>query len=161
MSLIACHHDPGGKRSDIQVVFRNGRKEISCDEKAVTDRKNLVDRFPCVVFCHDDLEFVRGAPEQQRLFFDQTASLLFPEYLGNLRDYQKILRSRNMLLKEQQGDLLEPYNEQLVRFGLLLMAKRLELAGIFNQLFSPLFSEVSGGIPGISIAYRPNWMVGW
>jgi DNA replication and repair protein RecF len=148
--------DPG-RHSEIRVMLRNGRKEIQLDDKPIAERTELVERFPCVVFCHDDLDFVRGSPDQQRLFFDQTACLLYPEYLGNLRDYNKILKTRNLLLKDQRTDLIGVYDEQLVRFGLLLREKRQQLVEVFNSHFTSLFEQVSVGMDGVSIAYRSSW----
>ncbi len=159
MLLQGRHHSilPGQRDSQVRLTVIQGKKEIKCDDKTLNDRKILIDRYPCVVFCHDDLDFVRGAPDQQRLFFDQTASLIYPEYLENLRDYNKTLKSRNVLLKEQRVDVLEAYNEQLLRFGFLLMQKRRELVKTFNILFTKVFEEVSGGISDVKISYQPNW----
>lgn len=159
MGLAGCYvsTDSSFGNTDIRLTLRNGRKEILMDNKVIADRKLLVDRLPCVVFCHDDLEFVRGGPEFQRLFFDQTASFLYPEYLGNLRDYNKTLKSRNVLLKEQRIELIPVYDEQLVRLGMLLREKREMLTQVFNNLFTSLFESVSGGISGVHISYRSNW----
>lgn len=146
-----------GESSPVKVQTRGGKKEILIDDNPVADRTELIERLPCIVFCHEDLDFVRGGPEYQRLFFDQTACLLFPEYLGLLRNYGKILKARNALLKEQNLGLLPVYDRQLVEFGLRLGEYRARLVESFNELFTPIFSAVSQSDDPVGIQYAANW----
>jgi len=67
--------------SGITVFLKDGKKNIVLDGKKIEDRKDLLSVAPCIVFCHEDMEFVSGAPERRRWFFDQTQSLCDPLYL--------------------------------------------------------------------------------
>jgi len=106
------------------------------------------------------MEFVSGSPERRRWFFDQTLSLYDPVYLEDLRRYRRVLKSRNVVLKdyvqnhdkntaEQVLDALDP---QFALYSQKLMEKRKTAAEQFSVIFGPLYEEVSG-ISGITVKY--------
>jgi DNA replication and repair protein RecF len=147
----------------IQVKIEKNKKHIAVDGKAIDDRKELLSVVPCIVFCHEDMEFVSGSPEERRRFFDQTQSLYDMTYLDDLRKYRKILKTRNAVLKAgsySTGDgILDTLDPQMAEFGLRLMEKREEAVRHFSEIFRPLYEDVSG-IDGISVKYVPSWKDG-
>jgi DNA replication and repair protein RecF len=147
----------------IQVKIEKNKKCITIDGKAIDDRKELLSVIPCIVFCHEDMEFVSGSPEERRRFFDQTQSLYDAVYLDDLRKYRKILKTRNIVLKPGSygvnDDVLDTLNPQMAEFGLRIMKKREEAVQHFSEIFRPLYEDVSG-ITGISVKYVPSWKDG-
>jgi DNA replication and repair protein RecF len=144
----------------IQVKIDKGKKHITVNKKAVNDRKELLSVIPCIVFCHEDMEFVSGSPEERRRFFDQTQSLYDAVYLDDLRKYRRILKTRNAVLKDgpynASGAILDTLNPQLAEFGLRIMEKREEAVQHFSGIFRSLYEDVSG-ISGVSVKYAPSW----
>ncbi|MDR0567580.1 MAG: DNA replication and repair protein RecF [Spirochaetaceae bacterium] len=148
----------------VLITFENGRKSAYLDGKRVEDRRDLLSVVPCIVFCHEDMEFVAGSPERRRWFFDQNQSLYDPLYLEDLRKYRQVLKSRNALLKRAKagtGDaplqtMLDILDPQLARYGLPLMEKRQEAAEHFSATFGPLY-EQAAGIDRIEVSYRSSW----
>ncbi|AEF81164.1 DNA replication/repair protein RecF [Leadbettera azotonutricia] len=149
------------------VICREGKKSIALDGVKVEDRKDLLGAAPCIVFCHEDMDFISGTPENRRWFFDQTQSLSDLAYLDDLRLYRKVLKTRNALLRDcklglasgQKSEtvaLLDALDPQLAKYGLLLMEKRRDAADAFSRIFEPLYREISG-IEGINIRYMPSW----
>ncbi|MFA5570396.1 MAG: DNA replication/repair protein RecF [Sphaerochaetaceae bacterium] len=137
--------------------FKDGAREIRIDGKEITDRKELLYHVPCIVFTHDDIEFIRGEPEQRRRFFDQTMSMYDPLYFDDLRRYRALLRQRNAAIKEEYYSLLPLYNEQLAEVGLQLQQKRASECATFNTLFTPLYKEVSQSDVNIHVNYKASW----
>ena len=144
----------------LSVVFEEGKKSIYLDGKKINDRKELLELVPSIVFCHEDMDFVIGPPERRRWFFDQTRSLWDPIYLEDLRNYRKVLKNRNAVLKNGSGAgssaLLDALDPQLVSYGASLMEKRRSMAEDFSGVFQPLYGEISG-IDGVAIKYAPSW----
>jgi DNA replication and repair protein RecF len=145
---------------NLSVTLRDGKKTINVDGKRLADRKELLEVVPSIVFCHEDMDFVSGPPERRRWFFDQTQSLADPLYLEDLRNYRKVLKSRNTVIRT--GDsalsrgLLDALDPQLAEYGYRLMEKRAAIAEGFSLVFEPLYREISG-IDGITIRYAPSW----
>ncbi|MFP4330178.1 MAG: DNA replication/repair protein RecF [Spirochaetaceae bacterium] len=146
-----------GKRRSLSCKSRDRKKEIELDGKKVDDRKELIQVMPCVVFCHDDIDFVKGAPEMQRYFLDQTLSMYNPLFIDDMRRYRRILKSRNLALRGGRQSVLPVYDEQLAEAGVHLQENRRVAVEAFNRTFSALFREVSGLDTPLSLLYRPSW----
>jgi DNA replication and repair protein RecF len=157
-----------GKNADsspdeVLIKYEKGKKVLFINRKKVEDRRELLSLAPCVVFCHEDMEFVSGGPERRRWFFDQSLSLRDGLYLDGLRSYRQVLKSRNAVLREYAlfhrppaPGILDALDSQLVSYGLKLMEGREREASLFSGLFGPLFLEVAG-IGGLSVRYSPSW----
>ncbi|GHU98178.1 DNA replication and repair protein RecF [Spirochaetia bacterium] len=157
-STAATLSDPLYDR--ITVKIEGAKKTIEVNGKSVNDRKELLSVIPCIVFCHEDMEFVAGSPEERRRFFDQTQSLYDPLYLDDLRKYRRVLKTRNALLKNDgfsaNDTLLDTLDPQIALYGLKIMEKREESVSYFSAMFGPLYAEVSG-IGDIAVRYSPSW----
>ena len=151
-------------QGSVLVKFENGKKTVFIDDKKAEDRKELLSVIPCIVFCHEDMEFVAGSPERQRWFFDQVLSLYDPVYLDDLRCYRRVLKSRNSVLRDHvqrrfngsPEPLLDALDQQCVLYGMRLMEKRETAARLFSGIFAELYREVSG-IAGVTVQYLPSW----
>jgi len=140
----------------ISVIFENNKKRIEKNGKKIQDRKELINTIPSILFCHDDLRFATGEPECRRFFIDQSLTLFDSAYIDDMRNYKKILKSRNAILKDHQYEMLDVYDSQLALFGLIIQDKRKKAVFQFNQIFGKLFEQITG-ISGVTIAYDPSW----
>ena len=140
----------------INTQFEKGYKKILKNSKKITDRKELINIIPCVLFCHDDLSFAVGEPERRRFFIDQSLSMYDVLYIDEMRAYKKIVKNRNLILKNKDYSVLDMYDIQLVERGLYIQDKRKKMIFKFNTIFSRLYEEVSG-ISNVSISYEPSW----
>jgi DNA replication and repair protein RecF len=149
---------------EVLVKFEAGKKTVFIDGKKIEDRKDLLSMIPCIVFCHEDMEFVAGGPEQRRRFFDQVLSLYDPVYLDDLRCYRRVVKSRNSVLRNyaqhnldgNPETLLDALDQQSAFYGVKLMEKREMAAKLFSGIFEKLYREVSG-IAGVNVQYLPSW----
>ena len=154
---VSAMYDSGNNNIQrVKVIFENNKKRIEKNGKKIQDRKELINTIPCILFCHDDMRFATGDPEDKRFFIDQSLTLYDSIYIDDLRNYKKILKSRNTILKEHKYELLEVYDRQLVNLGLVIQNKRKKAIFQFNQIFGKLFEEVTG-ISGLKISYEPSW----
>ncbi|MDR1970644.1 MAG: DNA replication and repair protein RecF [Treponema sp.] len=158
-----CGEGLDSYRSELKIKYEKGKKTVLLDGKRVEDRRELLSVVPCIIFCHEDMEFVAGSPERRRWFFDQSLSLCDSLYLDDLRNYRQVLKSRNAVLREAAmarrpppPGILDALDPQFARYGLKLMEQREQAITLFSDLFGPLFREVSG-IPGIEVRYLPSW----
>ncbi len=139
------------------AVTLGGGKDIAVDGTAVRDRRELLSIQPCIVFCHDDIRFVSGAPDLQRLFLDQTVVLYDPGFVDTRRRYLRVLRQRNDALKRGAQELLEALDIQLVATGLEMMERRRGAVETFNEVLGDLYRAVAEDTEAVRLAYRPSW----
>jgi DNA replication and repair protein RecF len=156
-SLSAVVSNDQMENQHLLLRYSDGKREIRIDGKEIKDRRDLIYNIPCIVFSHDDIEFVRGAPESRRKFFDQTMSLYDPLFLDDLRRYRSVLRQRNAAIKASLTTLLPIYNRQLAELGINIQIKREKEVKQFNQLFGSLYTKVAQTEDKMSINYRPSW----
>jgi len=158
MSATSNFFKNDGSLNHISIQLSNGLKKIICNEKIVYDRKDIMQNMPCIIFCHGDLEFVIGTPDQKRIFFDQTISLIDNDYVSELRNYKNILKTRNKILKKEENDnLLHVYTEQLVKTGLVIQKKRDYIINKFNEILSEKFNLISDLNGELKIEYLSSW----
>ncbi len=112
-----------------QVQIDDGRRKALIDGKAVRPVTKYFGDFNVVVFTPDDLHIPRGTPGERRRFLDRAVFNRDASYLATVGDYEKVLRSRNHVLKEIAGKvrttqnqnsllaMLDVFDEQLVIIG--------------------------------------------
>lgn len=135
---------------------KNIKKIIEKNGKKVKDKKEIINTIPCVLFCHDDLDFIVGEPERRRFFLDQSLTMYDIVYIDIIRKYKKILKNRNILLKEKNYETLDIFDIQLAEVGKEIIIKRKNAIYQFNRIFGNLFEKITG-IEGVSIYYTPSW----
>lgn len=140
----------------IRVIYDKGKKYIEKNGKRIHDRKELINTIPCVLFSHSDMKFATGEPEHRRFFLDQSLTMYDELYIDDLRNYKKILKTRNLILKEGKYEMLDIYDMQLVQKGLEVQRKRKNAIWQFNEIFGSLYQQISG-VEGVSIVYYPSW----
>ena len=156
MSIRSFYKEESGSTHSTVIILENGTKRIEKDGKVLHDRKDLVNTMPCVLYNHDDLDFAVGSPERRRFFIDQSLSMYDVMYIDVMRRYKRVLKNRNLCLKEKKYDLLDAYDIQLVQHGMEIQSKRKTAVFKFNQIFGKLYEEVTG-IEGVNVVYNPSW----
>ena len=141
----------------VSTSFYEGRRKITIDGKEVKDRKDLIYHFPCIAFIHEDIQFIKGEPEERRKFFDQMMSLHSPFFFDDLRSYRAVLMQRNAAVKTGDRSLISLYDGRLASFGIEIMKARAETVYEFNAIFPRIFREVSGLDMDLGIKYQPSW----
>ena len=150
--------DRVSNKRDITVkLYEDRKKEIRVDTSNLIDRKDLLGINPCVVFSHTDIHFVDGPPEIRRKFFNQTLSLFDPLFIDILRKYRRILKYRNIILREKKYQFLDIYDGQLGSLGWKIQQRRKKTVEDFNLTFKPLFRDISGLDIELNIFYEPSW----
>lgn len=155
-SLISMYSNQEESLQRIKIIYQNKKKIIEKNGKKIKTRKELVNTIPCVVFCHNDMNFAVGSPEFRRYFIDQTLTMHDSIYLENLINYKKVLKSRNLILQNKNYEMISVYNSLLVKHGFEIQKKRKKAIFQINEIFGKLYEEISG-IDGIYVEYLPSW----
>jgi DNA replication and repair protein RecF len=146
-----------GEKIKITYRIKDGKRTIYIQNKEIRDRKELIYMIPCIVFTHEDIDFVQGSPEEKRKFYNQTMTLYDPLFLDDMRKYKNLLKQRNSLLKDKRYDLLNLYDYQLADVGMDIQKKRSQLVKEFNELFPELFKRISLDEEKVYVVYKPSW----
>jgi DNA replication and repair protein RecF len=112
-----------------EVALAPGSRRVRLDGKTVRPLARYFGDFNVVVFTPEDLALPRGSPGGRRRFLDRGAFNLSPGYLATVQDYDKVLRSRNAVLRQAAegrsvSELLPVYDTQLAQLGVAIIAAR-------------------------------------
>ncbi len=119
----------------------------------------LFGSFRCVVFTPEDLNLIKGSPDNRRSFADLSVSQIKPSYVNALNKYNNILSQRNALLKTLSreggdgGDFLDVWDKQLAKAGAYISVLRYTFCITLNNYTKPLYSEITNGNENLDIYY--------
>jgi DNA replication and repair protein RecF len=121
----------------------------------------LIGQVNVVLFTPDDVALVAGAPAGRRRYLDITLSQVNGHYLRALQRYNRVLVQRNNLLRQvrerrQKADQLEFWNEEVVRLGGYIVARRVETMAAMNRDIPRLYRELGGSQHDLALVYRPT-----
>lgn len=110
--------------------------------KRVADMRGIM---PSVAFTPDDLDLVKGSPAHRRDALDALGVQLNKNYQVILRDFEKILRHKNRLLKEGEVSMLDAVNELYVKVAAQLQNYRRALFARLEPQISAHYAHIADG----------------
>lgn len=143
---------------DIVMLLESHKRKYTLNGKArrPADLKGLI---PSVSFTPDDLDLVKGSMSVRRAAIDALGSQLSPNHYLIKKDYEKVIRYKNRLLKEEaQVALIDSINETLVTCGAQLACYRAALFGKLAPEISRRYADIAQG-EKLQVTYVPSWMV--
>lgn len=142
---------------DLRIVLQEGKKTCFANDKKrrPADLKGLL---PSVVFTPDHLNLVKGSSSVRRHELDLLGSQLSKNYLQICKDYEKVLKSKNALLKEEADPLyLESINDALLRCGTMLYCYRSSLFRNLVQKTAAHYKRIASGDEELGGVYVASW----
>lgn len=117
-----------------------------------------------ILFSPEDLDLVKGGPEERRRFLDQAAARVRPVTSSNRQEFDKALRQRNGVLKAARNNpralaQLEVWTAQVAAAGAAVVVNRLEALEQLRPAIQRRYRELAGGEPP-EIAYQASWTEG-
>lgn len=155
-SRIGVHVSDGRRELDLECLIEGAKKyRLNGKAKRPSDLKGLV---PSVTFTPDDLEMVKGSMGVRRRMVDALGSQLNKNYHLIRKDYEKVVRHKNKLLKEDaSATLLESINDMLVTCGAQLVCYRAALFCRLAEQMELRYAEISDGRERLSSRYEYSW----
>jgi DNA replication and repair protein RecF len=101
---------------------------------------SLADKIPIVVFSPDDHVLIREGPENRRNFLDSVLLDVCPGYSEVLGRFDKVLKSRNRLLKQYQRDEVGDYTAEMDSWTRTLVVEAEGLRMLRSEVW-PRFHE--------------------
>lgn len=130
-------------------------RELLLDSKPQARTDDYLDVARVAWFANTDLDLVRGSGSGRRRYLDFLGMQCVPGYRNSLRAYERALRSRNALLKDNRPRReIEAFDPPLVEAGEFLMEARGQLCGALAPIARAACLEISGGSDAMEILYR-------
>jgi DNA replication and repair protein RecF len=129
---------------------RSTRRSARLDGKLIRSAAEFYGRIQAVLFTPEDLGILRGSPGGRRQFLDRVLFARERAHIADVQAYDKLLRSRNRVLKAEPEDmpaaerarLLDTYDHGLAETGARIWRRRVELVASLREPFAAAFSQI-------------------
>ncbi len=135
---VASELDSNGVHVHLDLHISPEGRELRINGKSAGGAAALLDHVRQVLFSPEEVGVVRGPPAGRRNLLDRAIFQVDPGHLAKVQVYNRCLRQRNHLLKDQKpARETDPWTQALVEAGSFLRGAR----GVFVERLSPLFRE--------------------
>jgi DNA replication and repair protein RecF len=164
-SLLHADVRKGDRQLRLDLEIRPGRgTKALLNGTPLQGTRPLSEILVTVFFGPDELSLVKGSPEGRRRFLDDLVVKLHPARAALRREWDRVLRQRNALLRSAPrrgsgslGQTLEVWDEALCRTGAGLTAARLQALGRLLPYARKRYEEVAGG-GDLELNYTSEWL---
>ena len=135
------------------------RKNIFVNKIKIKKLSELLGNINVVIFTPDDINILKGGPQERRKFLDVMISQLRPKYMHICSLYQKTLDERNTFLKNTENynyDLLDIYDEKLAEYGCEIYKYRNEFIEKIKNKIVNIHKNITNDKEKIEIKYTSN-----
>tara|TARA_B100001741_G_scaffold313382_1_gene319359 strand:+ start:1036 stop:2115 length:1080 start_codon:yes stop_codon:yes gene_type:complete len=161
--VIEGEFEINSRKEKITCSYKKGQKKILKRNNTIYEKfSDHIGLIPLVLISPDDIDLINDGSVLRRKFIDGILGQIFPEYLRNLIDYNKILAQRNSLLKyfasNQTFDknAIKIYNLQLIKTGIPLHQFRTNFIKSFSPLFLKRYQAISKEKEIVELNYKSS-----
>lgn len=142
-----------GQRQLELTIAKQGRK-VRVDAKDVRRPDQYFGILQTVLFAPEEIGIAKGSPAGRRALLDRGIFQTNTAFLHLARDFERHLRQRNRLLREQctVSELL-PWNEGFIRSGAKLRRERYRYVQRLLPVLRETYRRISGGVEEADITY--------
>ncbi|HID39886.1 MAG TPA: DNA replication/repair protein RecF [Calditrichaeota bacterium] len=153
------------KRNNIAIRYYYSEEEgknIFLNGNKLDKFSDVIGMVPVVLLSLEDFELTYGLPAYRRRFLDILLSQVHPLYLNALQNYKRSLAQRNKLLTliketKEPPSSLEPWDEQLVKYGSDVVYYRIVFVDFLNQRLVKNYRSISYiNEESIDVEYKSN-----
>lgn len=153
--------DRKGREENIYCGIRKQKKkQFKRNQKEYGRLSEHIGLIPLVMISPADAILINGGSEERRKFMNGVIAQYSRNYLENLIQYNRALIQRNKLLKDFaqarnfDREMLEVWDEQLIRYGEPIYAERIRFVNELLPVFNTFYSMVSGNREQVSLTYQ-------
>ncbi len=128
----------------------------------ISRTSEMIGHFKAVLFSPDDLNLVKGGPDERREFLNVAIAQCFPSYISLYSDYKKTLENRNAILKNASKGLffdegeLEAWSDSLSEYASYIYLKRKEYIKKLEVYAKEFMNDISKNKEILSLVYKSN-----
>ena len=156
-ALVEVEYEKSDRDGKIKIEIGN-KKNIYLNGIKIKKLSELLGNLNIVIFTPDDINILKGGPQNRRRFLDIMISQLRPNYMHILNLYIKTVEQRNNYLrqiKEEHKDenLLEIWDEKLAEYAIKIYEYRKEFIEKIIKKLDIIHKNITNGEEQIELEY--------
>ncbi len=154
---VEINYKKSDREGKIRIEIGN-KKNIFLNGIKLKKVSELLGNVNIVIFSPDDINILKGGPQNRRRFLDIMISQLKPNYMHLLNLYSKTIEQRNNYLRQikfenKKEDLLDIWDEKLVEYGVKICEYRKEFIEKIKKKIIEIHKEITQEKEKIDIEY--------
>ena len=152
-----------GLDRNINIKYLNNeKKQIKINEIPIKKLGSLMGNLYAVLFSPEDLSIIKQGPGERRRFVDITLSQIKPTYFYSLQSLAKILKQRNILLKNLYSkseliDTIDIWNYKLAEVAANIIIERKRFSDILSEFAQNQHKFITNDREVITFNYDCNF----
>ena len=156
-AMVEIEYEKSDRDGKIKIEIGN-KKNIYLNGIKIKKLSELLGNLNIVIFTPDDINILKGGPQNRRRFLDIMISQLRPNYMHILNLYIKTMEQRNNYLrqiKEEHKDenLLEIWDEKLAEYAIKIYEYRKEFIEKMIKKLDIIHKNITNGEEQIELEY--------
>ena len=156
-ALIEIEYQKSDRDGKIKIELAN-KKTVYVNGIKIKKLSELLGNIHIVIFTPDDINILKGGPQNRRRFLDIMISQLKPNYMHNLNLYLKTLEQRNNYLRQikeegKEESLLEIWDEKLAEYAYNVSSYRNYFIEKIKNKIKNIHNEITDYKEDIDIEY--------
>ena len=156
-AIVEIEYEKSDRDGKIKIEIGN-KKNIYLNGIKIKKLSELLGNLNIVIFTPDDINILKGGPQNRRRFLDIMISQLRPNYMHILNLYLKTIEQRNKYLrqiKEEHKDenLLEIWDEKLAEYAVKIYEYRKEFIEKIIKKINIIHKNITNGEEQIELEY--------
>ena len=156
-AIVEIEYEKSDRDGKIKIEIGN-KKNIYLNGIKIKKLSELLGNLNIVIFTPDDINILKGGPQNRRRFLDIMISQLRPNYMHILNLYLKTIEQRNKYLrqiKEEHKDenLLEIWDEKLAEYAVKIYEYRKEFIEKIIKKINIIHNNITNGEEQIELEY--------
>lgn len=156
-SAVEIEFEKSDRDGKIKIELSN-KKNVYINGIKIKKLSELLGNINVVIFTPDDINILKGGPQNRRRFLDIMISQLKPNYMYNLNLYLKTLEQRNNYLRQikeygKDENLLEIWDEKLAEYAINIYNYRNEFINKIKNKIKEIHKEITNEKEEIEIEY--------
>ena len=142
---------------NIVAILTPNSKKITCNKKPIRKISELSNLINVIIFEPKDALMFSDSPLVRRNFLDINLSKKSPIYLEALMSFDKLLKERNSLLKEDNVDMvqLDVVTKQIISVEETICKYRQAYVNEINNILSKIIISIKGSKEEAYLEYYP------
>lgn len=156
-ALIEIEYEKEDRLGKIKIELKD-KKSIYLNGIKIKKLSELLGNINIVIFTPDDIEILKGGPQNRRKFLDIMISQLRPNYINVLNLYLKTIEQRNNYLRQirelnKEENLLEIWDEKLAEYASKIYEYRKEFIEKIKNKIKNIHNTITNNEEDIELEY--------
>ena len=153
----------------IELEYISGEKTITLYDEETNKKTFLIrdkktarlpkkQKYPTVLFLPEDLHLIATSPTRRRDYFDRVITQLNERYNDYLLRYNKALKQRNELLKQEKvsKEMVFSWDILMAKYGVLISKEREKVVEIINKKINDRYNSIAKNKDVVELRYKKN-----